>query len=395
MGELPFPVFGMDLAAAGAPGVSGKPSTSDAHTKRFERDGWEVREVAAADIPEQSNLADGVAFCITDTREPLNDEIKATHPIAVYAPADEDVEIALGDHFAGGGGFIKTEDEAEGSELRGFAIDGRQGGKGAKLTFNRGGLVRDVSLHGEQDGVGDWPAGLYATLTGQHETLTLRNYNARGGASRTPGVASTHDSIGVLLDGRSNGLLRMEGCEIGSWPNNGLYASGPRKHGNKGRAIVEDCLFFDSDRDGVRVGNDSVIRRTDIINDKQGEGKDNFRGFWLRYARGVVIEDCRVKTFPGDDPGSAVRIDDNSGRVTIRDCDVELRGSNDAARGIEAYSPNSSIGDSLLTVRDTRFHGNASPKQVVLVKEGRATDFDGVSIDEPLRSNAGSAIDIR
>ena len=369
--------------------VNGSPSTTDAHTKYFEREGWDVREVAAAEIPEQSNQADGVAFCVTDTREPLNNEIKASHPIAVFAPAEADVEIPLGEHFDGGGGFLKTEDEAQGSELRGFGINGRPRGKGAKFTFNRGGLVRDVTLHGEQDGTGDWPAGLYATLIGQHETLTLRNYNARGGASRTGGVKSTHDSIGVLLDGRSNGLLRMEGCEVNNYPDNGLYASGPRKHNNAGRAIVEDCVFRDSDRDGVRVGNDSVVRRTDIINDTQNAGKDNFRGFWLRYARGVLIEDCTVKTFPGDDPGSAVRIDDNAGRVTIRDLDVELRGSNDAARGIEAYSPNRSVDDSLLTVKNTRFHGPGQPKQVVLVKEGRGTDFDGLDIDVP---NAGRAV---
>ena len=51
--------------------------------------------------------------------------------------------------------------------------------------------------------------------------------------------------------------------------------------------------------------------------------------------------------------------------------------------------------DSLLTVENARFHGGASPKQVVLVKKDRDTDFDGVSINEPLRSNAGAGIDIR
>lgn len=391
---LNSPVAGADWAFAsssgGAAGVSGKPRQTDDHTKHFERAGFEIVEGPACDIPAQSNQADGVAFRITDATDALDDEIKASRPIAVYAGADDDMTLSLGEHFDGSGRLFRAEDEAEGVELRGFAVDAQESGKGVNFSFNRGGRMRDVTVHGVGDSAQEWGCGIYCIVPAG-ETVVLENVNQPDGARRNQGVGSTHDSIGALLDGRSNGQLVMRECTHGPFPNNSIYASGPRKHGNDGRAIIEDCELYGSDRDQVRVGNDSVVRGCTLYADDKREGFDNLRMVWARYARGVLVEDCMMRAHTSD-AAEAIRIDDTAGEVTFRNCDIEIRSPHKAARGVWAEAPRK-VPDGVstdLTIEETRFHGAGSPRDLMLV-EGRKTNFDGNSYE----TNAEETLDIR
>jgi len=352
-------------------GANGTPRTTDPAEKYFEREGFEIEEIPPEELPAVSNRRSGVAFRVTDGT--LDGEIKASDTIGVFTAPD--ATIRAGAHFRGGGGCFRFEDRAGGSEVRRFELDVRDPGKGAKWIINRGVRLRDVTVRGEQDAAPgtQWGAGIYIAGLGAGETVVLENVRQPGGASRTEGVPSHHDSIGVILEGSCDGDLRMTGCEHGKFPNNSIYASGPTKKGNDGRAVVENCTLRNSDRDQVRVGADSVVRNCTLVANKQAPGFDNLRGGWIRYSRGVTFENNTIRTYPGTDPGEAIRVDSTAASATIRNNDIELRGDHHAARGLCAYSPDEEARDAGadITVEDNSFSGTGEPRDVILIQKGR------------------------
>ena len=386
------PVTGEVTPPRNGDGVSGAPRTTDPVEKYFKRGGFEIEEIAPEELPAVSNRRSGVAFRVTDGT--LDGEVRASDTIGVFAAPD--ATIRAGEHFRGSGGCFRFEDRAGGSEVRRFELDVRDPGKGAKWTINRGVRLRDVTVRGEQHAARGtrWGAGIYIGGLDAGETVVLENVRQPGGASRTDGVPSHHDSIGVILGGSCDGDLRMVGCEHDGFPNNSVYASGPTKQNNDGRAVIEDCTFRNSDRDQVRVGADSVVRNCTLVADEQKPGFDNLRGVWVRYARGVTIEDCTIKTYPGDDPGSAVRIDSTAGAATVRDTDVELRGINYRARGIRADAPGDDAlsAGAAVSIEDCSFTGDAPARDVVLIRGRPGSTVENTSIDCP---NAEQDVDIR
>lgn len=389
------PVTGMELATgggSGADGVSGSPGTADAHTKHFERAGFEIVEVAASEIAGLSNDRKNAAFCIVD-----DDTVEATWKMsdrnAVFARSDDDMELSLGDHFDGAGRLLQTEDRAEGVELRGFAVDSRQGGKGVNFSFNKGGRMRDVTVRGEGDSTQDWGCGIYLKIP-RGEKVFLENVNQPDGASRNTATDSTEDSIGVLLNGKSDGVVEMRDCTFGGFPNNGAYCE-PWKHGHDGYAKIYNHTGYNSDRDQLRVGGRSIIKDPTLYVDESKPGFDNHRGIWFKAANGARVTGGSIKTYPGDDSGSAIRVESSSAAVTIEDVDIELRGTNYRARGVLAFPPDDRArrtGDVSVTVRDSRIHGDAPTRDGVLIQERPGSAVKNTDIDLP---NCGQEIDIR
>ena len=133
------------------------------------------------------------------------------------------------------------------------------------------------------------------------------------------------------------------------------------------------------------------MRGCTLYADDKRDGFDNLRMVWARYARGVLVEDCTMRAHTSD-AAEAIRVDDTAGEVTFRDCDVEIRSPHKAARGVWAEAPDNVPDDvsTDLTIEDTDFHGEGSPRDLMLV-EGRKTNFSGNSYG----TNAEETLDIR
>lgn len=398
MAPMQTPVTGMQLA--GLRGDSGgeyvgSPRTTDSLTKRYERQGMTVEEIAVAELPKVSNDRSETAFKLVDGREHLNGESKMSRRNAVFREPGSDVTVTLGSAFDGGGDLLKIEDRAGGSELRNVVIDASTDGRGVSvINSNRGLKARDVTVRGEMDGRGKWPAGGAYVTVPRGEVVELENFNLPDGASRTDGVSSAHDSIGVLLNGQSNGLLRMTNCQIGGMPNNGVYASGPYKKGNDGYAIIDGHVGYNSDRDQIRVGGPSRITDSKLFASRKKYGYSPLRGIWFRYARGARVENTTIRTHHSD-PGAAIRLDSTAGAVTARNVDVRCRSDHRAARGVVCFRPKHVPDhvDKSLTVENSRFIGPGSPRDVILIKKGRGgSRIDDTEIDV---DGAGESIDYR
>ncbi|EMA47976.1 hypothetical protein [Halococcus saccharolyticus] len=380
--------------SGGAGGVSGSPRQTDPNEKHFERSGFEIVEVAASEIADLSNDRKEVAFCIVDDDE-VRGGWKMSDPNAVFARSSDDMELSLGDHFAGAGRLLQTEDEAEGVELRGFGIDAREDGKGVNFSFNRGGRMRDVTVRGEGDATTDWGCGIYCKIP-RGQKVVLENVNQPGGASRNTATDSTHDSIGAFLNAKSNGVLELHHCEFGGFPNNGLYGE-PWKKNHDGYVKVYDHVGYNSDRDQLRVGGPSIIENPTLYVDESKPGFDNHRGIWFKAANGARVTGGSIKTFPGSDSGSAIRVQSSSAAVEIEDIDIELRGTDYRARGVLAFSPDDRArrtGDVSVTVRDSRIHGDAPTRDGVLIKNRPGSKVVDTEIDLP-NVDESNYVDIR
>lgn len=117
-------------------------------------------------------------------------------------------------------------------------------------------------------------------------------------------------------------------CHIESFPNNGLYGSGPGQGNGPGGAVhVIRGLFRNNNVSNVRVGSDtsSVIGTVSIQDGHAPINRgDNQRGVWVRETgQNMRIEAVDIIQAVGGD--GALRIDarDGGGSGTIRDVRIK------------------------------------------------------------------------
>lgn len=384
------PITGLEWATHGSDGteVRGDPRQSSKDEKYFERNGYEIVETTHKELSQISNdRTDQVAFKLTKSGV-LRGSVRSSHRMGVFTA--DGVRTQLGEHFHGGGDLIRLEDDAEGSEVRGLNIDASRDGIGVKaLNTEVGCEMRNVTVRGEMDSNQQWGSGIYCTVP-RGQKVVLKNVNQPQGASRNYGKGSTEDSIGVLLNGTSDGVLELHNCTFGGFPNNGVYVEPYKKH-NDGYAKIYNHTGYNSDRDQIRVGGRSKVINPTIYVSKKKPGFNNLRGVWFKAAQGATLKGGSIKTFKGRDPGSAIRIEETSGAVDIIDVDVELRGKSSLPRGVRAHEPIHNR-PSDIVIEDCQFHGDANPKQVILSQGGRDVDLRNVDIDVSAQSKQ---VDVR
>lgn len=370
----------MDWALAdSSDGVNGSPNTDDPRTKHFKRRGMEIVECSASELPDLSNDRENVAFRVTDTGV-FDETVRSSRTNGFYTTHGN--SIPLGSHFDGGADLFRFEDESEGSEVRNITVDASPDGRGVSLlNANRGCEMRNCSVNGEMDAATPWGSGIYVTVP-RGEKVVLRNVNQKGGASRNYGVSSTEDSIGCLLNGTSNGVLETHDTTFGGFPNNGYYCE-PYKHGNDGYAKIYNHTGYNSDRDQIRVGGRSKIVNPTLYVNRKKSGFDNLRGVWFKAAHGATLNGGSITTFSGSDTGSAIRVEDTSGAVDISGVDIELRGTDDRARGVLAFSPDNDNRNNSIVIEDTHIHGRGVTKDAILIKSGRPDSSIDATFDLP------------
>ncbi|WP_435362225.1 right-handed parallel beta-helix repeat-containing protein [Haloarchaeobius sp. DFWS5] len=188
-------------------------------------------------------------------------------------------------------------------------LDNSEKGVAPTVTFgcHDGLLVRDVEKVGYHDGnntaFGFWV--LDSAGTGLVENLEMRD----GSIPVNP--------VGVYTG--SDGELTYRDCHIEGFGNNGLYAST-----GEGAVKVEGGVFKNNDRTQVRLGAPgSYVKDAEIIVDDPERGGQNQRG---------------------------IRLSDNSGPITIENCDIKML----AGRGFGAIV--CAFDGGTMHVKDTRIH---------------------------------------
>ncbi|SEM03460.1 right-handed parallel beta-helix repeat-containing protein [Haloferax larsenii] len=188
--------------------------------------------------------------------------------------------------------------------------------------------VRDITVVGEHD-TGTLGPALFSVTTANGSGVVER--------FRAPdGAAFTEDTIGdinlgptgILIDPNSAGTLRLVDCELGRFPDNGLYVSGAN-----GTVHVEGGTYKNSTVTSIRLkGYRSSIRGVDIIIDELVSGISQ-RGIRLDDGADFLVEDTTVTvTGPAE---NAIRVLNDAETSTIKNCSIILNDAKGSARGIQ------------------------------------------------------------
>lgn len=254
-----------------------------------------------------------------------------------------------------------------------------------------GAFLRDVTIRGRVQGPGN---GLSCTtIDSPNAVVECERLDLSDGSERDSSTqSSADDSVGIIMSGESDGVLRLHQCEINQFPNNSLYCE-PTKHGGDGYAVITQHTGHGSDRDQLRVGGVSVIDTADLGGHGLRDEYDNARGVWARHSTDVKIRNVTFRSHHSD-AGEGIRVDSTSGNVSIENCDLEMRSSHRAARGVCAYSPSEEVqGDASIHIKDTRIWGDGSPRDGILILEGREdSTIENTDVNLP---NAEDEIDHR
>lgn len=215
--------------------------------------------------------------------------------------------------------------------FEGFTFDftARQTGIRAIEAYVTDGLeVRDITIVGQHD-TGTLGPALFSVTTANGTGLVER-FKAPDGGEYTENTIGDIDlgPTGMLVDPNSAGTLRIVDCELGRFPDNGLYVSGA-----KGVVHVEGGVYKNSTVSSLRLkGYGSSIRGANVVIDELVPGISQ-RGIRLDDGADLRVEDTTVTvTGPAE---NAIRILDDVETATIQNCTVVLNDQGGCARGIQ------------------------------------------------------------
>ncbi len=185
-------------------------------------------------------------------------------------------------------------------------------------------LVRDVTVEGRHDS-GMWGPGRFV-LRDPDATGLVERFKAKGGAdfsAETPSAGTLwRGPTGILCNSLNVGTMTFRDCELGGFPDNGLYTSG-----SKGPIRVEGGVYENSNGNNVRVGSpDNVISGATIRVNETSSHANAHRGIRLEGAGETLIEDTTIDIdVPVSGSTPVVIMADCEGRTTIQDSRIEQR----------------------------------------------------------------------
>lgn len=188
--------------------------------------------------------------------------------------------------------------------------------------------VRDITITGQHD-TGTLGPALFS-VTAANGTGLVERFKAPDGAEFTKNTIGDIDlgPTGMLIDPHSAGTLRIVDCELGRFPDNGLYVSGPN-----GVVHVEGGLYKNSTVSSIRLkGYGSSIRGTNVVIDELVPGISQ-RGIRLDDGANFLVEDTTVTvTGPAE---NAIRILGDVETAKLQNCTIVLHDDGGCARGIQ------------------------------------------------------------
>jgi hypothetical protein len=223
----------------------------------------------------------------------------------------------LGTHYSPGTDLL----------VAGFTVDQSAPDTGIRAidaVVDDGLHVEDVDVVGRHDS-GTFGPGRFNVLDVGGEGV-VRRFTARDGAqweSETPNAGNVWRGPTGILANMTAGTLRFEDCELGGFPDNGLYASG-----GSGQIVVDGGDYRNSNAPNIRVGGAKAVVRsaTVTVDETPAVGFDDQRGIRLQNAADAEILNTTVDVRV-DQGVTAIHVPHSAGTVWIEDVDVTVDSS--------------------------------------------------------------------
>ncbi|WP_396613794.1 hypothetical protein ACH9L7_18130 (plasmid) [Haloferax sp. S1W] len=262
-------------------------------------------------------------------------------------------------------------------------------------------LVQDLAVTGRHD------SGKYGPfcfdVTDPSGIGSIENVRIPDGgdfSEDTPGDISVGPT-GIIVSHYHNGKLWVKNCEVGPWPDNGLYCST-----QNGRVVVKGGLFKNSNISNIRLSGDySSIHDATVIVDNRRDNDTNQRGIrldsgtynwventdvYLKKPNGQAIsvmndvewariQDTQV-VVDGDVDTRAVTISPKAGKVDILNTDIEF---NTSGQALHIEGPSSSDADPVYVLKSsiTGTGDGSCGRHAVRAERGNCT-FDRFDIEQ-------------
>jgi hypothetical protein len=179
-------------------------------------------------------------------------------------------------------------------------------------------FVRDVDVRGRHD-LGSFGPALFS-VTDAAGAGTVEGFRARdGGAFATNTLGDIgYGPTGMLVPESHRGKLRVRDCELGGFPDNGLYASC-----SDGRVVVEGGEFRNSNVSNVRLAGDySYLRDATIVVDENPPEAGNQRGVRLDEGKHLWVENTEIR-LPAPN-GHAITVMSDVEKARIQDTSITV-----------------------------------------------------------------------
>lgn len=259
--------------------------------------------------------------------------------------------------------------------VEGFTVDQSASDTGIRAIeaqVSDGLTVRDVDVVGRHDS-GTWGPGLFDVMD-PAGTGTVEGFRAPDGGewvSKTPNDGNLwRGPSGIMVSRYHEGTVELVDCELGGFPDNGLYAGNA-----KGTVVVRGGVYRNSHASSLRIGgHHSRIEGATVVVDDNREYFGNQRairldkGSWLQVLDTTIrldkpngnaitvldgVESAKIRgasiTQRTDRTNQAVVVEAEAGPTYVQQTDVEMHGSGNAVE-IKGGNDPGEVGVSNLTV---------------------------------------------
>jgi len=268
--------------------------------------------------------------------------------------------------------------------FEGFDFDftaNHSGFRAIEAYVDREMLVRDVDIVGKHD-LGSFGPALFSVLD-PDGIATVEGFRAPDGGEYSEDTLGTIEDgpTGILIPTSHKGKLWLRDCELGGFPDQGVYSSTL-----DGRTIVKGGVYKNSNSANIRLMSDySYIKDATIIVDEAHEGH-NQRAIRLDAGKDLWVYNTEITL--SDPNGHAITIYDEVEKARIQECSITV-GEGESNYGI-IVRPDTGGVDVFDT--DIQFDGTGNP----LLIKGHNTDDDGpVKILRTTISGTGDGSDGR
>ncbi|RKD89151.1 right-handed parallel beta-helix repeat-containing protein [Halopiger aswanensis] len=210
--------------------------------------------------------------------------------------------------------------------FEGFDVDQTAADTGIRTieaTVSRDLQVRDVTIRGEHDS-GTWGPGMFAVSDSDGQGVVERFRAPDGGvhADQTPNAGNIwRGPIGIEAN-TNVGYLEFRDCELGGFPDNGLYAINDR-----GTVVVDGGRFANSNGANVRLGGaGSRIQNATVEVDRTRSYDKSQRGVRLENGDDLRVENVDISITSPQPTSHAISVINTCRQARIEDASIEVRG---------------------------------------------------------------------
>lgn len=266
--------------------------------------------------------------------------------------------------------------------------------------------VRDVTVDGRHDS-GMWGPGRFV-VRDPNGSGVVERFAARDGGEWSENTPSAGDlwrgPSGIICNTFNEGEVTFEDCELGGFPDNGLYAGG-----SKGRVVVDGGHYANSNGNNVRVGGpDALVTGVTVTVDETSPEASAHRGIRLQGTDGATVEHTNVHigvpvegstgivvmdgctgqtdimhssvTMDGDEFNHAITVSPDASRVRIYDCDIEQQTDGGCAVKLDGTGAD----DEWAMLAQVRITGSPTNKwnRAAIYNERDNVEFRAVTVDQ-------------